>query len=603
MKTWHRLILPEWAMNQGKPKVLEGFFTQKELQTHSHSGYGIYHLPNYPKTYPQGTVDGRHITEFEYVFMDMDLKDKVYETKDQFIEKLGESGLNPAKIIDSGNGIHVYLRVQNLEGMSYLRFQRRLARTFKTDDATTSLFQLLRTPGFMNTKNQTKPILCSQLYASDHVYGAEELDKLLPKISLEDEKACQAHYDRIHNPSQASVTDDSIPTKFGQLLLENEEVRQIFRSDVDDRSKGDYKLGWLLLSYNYTREEAIRVLMNSQKAEQRSPSHRLSYAQNIVDKVYTLTSPKQTSDLLSETVESILEGKSDEDLQGTRFKCYPFFDGTEHGFRLTQVIGLCAGVGVGKTAIGLNLFKGFVQNNPGYIHMFVSLEQPAREIAHRWKKLCGNNTTLHNKVHVISNYDADGVYRNLSFKQIQDYIIRFKQQTGFDIGCVCIDHIGVLRKERRAGQYEGLQEICAQMKSFAVATNSILVMQSQTTREKAGVGDIELFKDAAYGTQHFESYLDYLLVAWQPLKRCYDNLKCPRITAYKFAKVRSKSVKDRLIEDQCYRLLFDQETETLRHITQDEDKSFNFFANLALKLRKKDKNNDLVTYQPLQDTK
>lgn len=594
-----RLIGPSWAISERKisQKVLEGFFTPAQITSRNAQGYNAYYLPNHPNHYPaSGPVDGTHIDVFEWIFIDFDLKSNTYPSKEAFLERVLDDGLPPTKIVDSGNGIHVYWKVANLDPMSYLRFQRRLMKYYKTDEAIGQLFQLMRLPGTINTKHKSAPVECLTLDENDTIYTMEKLNDFLPSITVEDEAYCQQHYDRTHgiNQQQLDLTEEISP-KFGKLLHDNKEAKDLWGGNVDDRSKADYRLGHLMLAADFTQSEAVRVLMDSAKAMERAPVHRRNYAEGIVKKIWTFEQTKDKS-ALSSSVADLLSAGDDETLKGKRFPAQRFFDGTDHGFRLSQVIGLCAGVGVGKTAIGLNLFKGFVERNPNYIHMFVSLEQPAREIAARWKKMCGSNSSLHSKVHVLSNYNDDGSYRNLSLSEIQDYILKFQSDTQIKVGCVCLDHIGVLRQEKAPGEFQGLAAICAQLKSFAIATNTLFVIQSQTSREKAGIGDLELFKDAAYGAMNFESFVDFLMVAWQPLKRCYENTQCPRITAYKFAKVRFKSKNDSIIEDQCYRLLFDQDTETLREMTQDEEKSFDWFAQQALKLRQKDRKSDLVIY-------
>lgn len=597
----YRLISPEWA--NLKPKVLEGEFTQAEIVEYNAAGYNIYYLPNAPTQYEKGKpIDGSMIDQFNWVFVDCDLKDKTYASKEDFIATIGEIGIEPTTIVDSGNGIHVYWRVQNLDPMSYLRFQRRLMRLYDTDEAVGQLFQLMRTPNTLNTKDAVHQPTCVVLFESDTIYTAEELDQILPPITPSDEAYCKTHYDKTHGINQVDYNvSDEIPAKFGKLLAENGEVKDLFTGPTDDRSKNDFRLGHIMFANGFTREEAASVLVNTSKAMKRAPVHRVSYATNIIDKIWTYEATEDKESLnLSQSIEQILARGDDEYLKGRRFACQKYFDGTEHGFRLTQVIGLCAGVGVGKTAIALNLFKGFVEHNPDYVHMFISLEQPGREIAERWKKMVGNNTQLHRKVHVLSNYNDDGSYRNLSLAEIQEYILKFQKDSRLKVGCVCLDHIGVLKQEDKSGEYQGLRDICSQLKSFAVSTETLFIIQSQTNRDKAGIGDLELFKDAAYGTQHFESFLDFLLVAWQPLKRCYDNPACPRVTAYKFAKVRFKSKRDSIIEDQCYRLLFNQDTETLRPMTEGEELSFNFFANQALALRKKDRKTDLIEYKSIK---
>jgi KaiC/GvpD/RAD55 family RecA-like ATPase len=359
-----------------------------------------------------------------------------------------------------------------------------------------------------------------------------------------------------------------------------------------------------MFASDFTKEEALSVLVNSAKALQRAPSHRLAYATNIVDKIWLFEATEDKDSLnLSSTVRQILD-RSGDDIKGTRFPCWDYIDATVHGFRLGQIIGLVAGSGVGKTAMALNMFLGFVQNNPEYDHFFVPLEQPANEIADRWKTMCGDNERLYDKVHIISNYGDRGEFRHLSLDEIRQYLLQFKERTGKKIGCVVIDHIGALKKKSKDGENQGLIEICHEMKAFAVETNTMLVMQSQAPRDKAGIGDIELNKDAAYGTLFFESYCDYLIAIWQPLKRCYSEEGCPTVTAFKFGKIRHKKAGiDKISEDVCYRLFFDPKTEHLRELTQIEEKSFDFFNNKALNLRKADRKTDLVPYKSITWTK
>lgn len=596
----YRLIAPNWTIDEGlvTKRVLEGEFTNEEIHAFNRNGYNIYYLPNYPSSYVKGNaVSGSDIDTFNFVFVDFDLKLNTYKDKDAFIEEVGNIGITPTEIIDSGNGVHVYWQVSGLDAMSYLRFQRRLIRLYNTDEAVGQIFQLMRVPGTVNTKIKYSPKQCSTIWESESIYTAEDLDKLLPPITMADEEYCNQHYNKTYNINQDKTNiSDEMPSKFGQLLKDNMEVKDLWAGPTEDRSKNDYRLGHIMFASGFTREEAASVLVNSAKALQRAPVHRNSYAINIIDKIWTFEISEDKSEL-SSSVEDILARGDNEFLRGKRFACQSFFDGTDHGFRLTQVIGLCAGVGVGKTAIGLNLFKGFVERNPDYIHMFVSLEQPAREIAVRWRNMCGTNTNLHSKVHVLSNYNNDGSYRNLSLTEIQEYILKFQKDNGVKVGCVCLDHIGILRQEDKSGEYQGLRDICAQLKSFAVVTETLLVIQSQTNRDKAGIGDLELYKDAAFGSQSFESFVDFLLVAWQPLKRCYDNKQCPRVTAYKFAKVRHKSKEDKIVEDQCYRLLFDETTENLAPMTQSQEKVFDFFANQAISLRKRDRKTDTIVYK------
>lgn len=599
----YRIILPEWAQNiyPEYPRAKDGDFTPEELAAFNAEGYNIYFFPNYPSQFTEGqTVAGAHVDTFDWVFVDMDLKDGKYSSKDDFLTVLGAANIPPTYIVDSGNGIHVYWRVTDLDALSYLRLQRRLMRRLDTDPAVAKICQIMRLPGTLNMKEQNHPKECEYIFYDESTkYTCEELDAKLPPIRVDDEAYCVAHHNKTYNLIETKPIDTALPPKFGEFIRTNKEAKDLWVNPHEDRSAADFRLGHLMFAHGFTKEEASSVLVNTSKASTRAPIHRASYAQNIVDKIWTYeVEPEKVQ--LSRSVKDILS-RSGDTLKGTRFPGPKYLDATEHGFRLGQVIGLVAGSGVGKTAMALNMFMEFVKKNPDYVHFFIPLEQPANEIADRWRTMCGDATFLHDKVEVISNYADDGSYRNLSFDEIRDYIVEYQNKTGKKAGCVVIDHIGALRKKgAKNGENQDLMDICHQMKAFAVKTNTLLVMQSQAPRQKAGIGDLELDKDAAYGTVFFESYCDYLITIWQPLKRCYAEDGCPTVTAFKFCKIRHKKVNVDLIkEDVCYRLLFDPKTELMRELTQDEEKSFAFFLNKATNLRKADKKTDLVHYKSM----
>jgi hypothetical protein len=135
------------------------------------------------------------------------------------------------------------------------------------------------------------------------------------------------------------------------------------------------------------------------------------------------------------------------------------------------------------------------------------------------------------------------------------------------------------------------------MKAFAKGTKTFLVMQSQTNRFKAGIGDVELDKDAAYGTSAFEWYCDYVVTTWQPLKRVYDlmtSMPSPlTVTCFKYCKIRRKNVKlDDMKEDAVHGMYFDVDTEMLREMTEAEYKAFMHWSKQAAVLRKRNKHHE-----------
>lgn len=596
----YRLIAPNWLVEETNARrVLEGEFSSEQIKKYNKQGYNIYYLPNYPSIYSGGTVDGSQIDTFKYVFIDFDLKSGTYESKDEFLEVIAaQEQLKPTKIIDTGNGIHVYWKVSDLDARSYLRLTRRLMRLFGTDEAVGQIYQLMRVPGTINTKRKDNLVNSELLYEDESTeYTGEELDAILPLLTPEDDAYCNQHYDKTYHPEKNAISiNEKIPPKFGKLLRKHPEAMEIWSGNSTDRSKDDFRLGHIMFANGFSKEEAASVLVNSAKALSRAPIHRVNYATNIIDKIWTFEIEGEEAVELSSSVAQILRAKGS-DIKGIRLTCNPRIDNTAKGFRLGQVLGLVAGSGVGKTTFALNMFRWFAQHNPNYHHFFIPLEQPAHEIADRWQTMCGSDTTMHDKVHVLSNYDEQGNFRHLSLDEIKEYILNWKQVTGNEIGCVVIDHVGALKKKGSNDENQDLITICHSMKAFAVQTNTFLVMQSQTSREKAGIGDLELDKDAAYGTATFEWYCDYLVTMWQPLKRFHSNPDCRKVTAYKFCKIRHKNAQDVILEDEPYYLKFNAENETLVDMTQDDDKSFDYFQPQAAKKRAADRKTGVVTYK------
>lgn len=594
-----RIIPSLWLREQDPTaRVREGEFTEEQWKDLNVKGYNVYFLPNYPSKYTKGiTVDGAQIDIFGYVFVDFDVKTGRYGgSKEVFVRHVQSLRIPPTSIVDTGGGVHAYWSVADLDVMSYLRLSRRLMRLLDTDEAVGQIYQLMRLPGSMNMKEKDNPRPCVALESNDNSYTCEQLDAALPSISHDDEAYCQQHYEKTYSIRSKIQVDDKLPVKFSQLMRENSEVKDIFSSNTSDRSRSDMRLGHLMWAAKFSKAEAMSVLVNCAKALERAPVHRVGYAESIVEKIWT--EEEKSAECLSEPVDVIIK-QAGKNIKGTRFKCHPAVDNTEHGFRLGQILGLVAGTGVGKTAFAMNMFRWYVEKNPEYNHVFVSLEQPKNEVAERWHTLCQGDNTLHHKVRILSNYNADGSNRNLSLDEIKDHILELQLQ-GNKIGTVVIDHVGVLRKQNRNGETQGLIEVFKTMKAFAIATNTMVIMQSQAPREKAGIGDLELNKDSAYGGVQFESFVDYLVTLWQPLKRVYSQ-GAPTVMAYKFCKIRHKRQdKDMIKEDVRYALYFDPATERLREMTQEDHKRLAFFNTKAVKLRKQDRKTEDIEYVSLK---
>jgi ABC-type dipeptide/oligopeptide/nickel transport system ATPase component len=594
-------LAPDWLKDKVSPGEysLQGEYTNVQIEEYNLIGYNVYYYPNCPRLVVDSTefLTGKDIDVFKYVYVDMDIKDGVYKDNQDFIKRLLWNKVPPpGLIVDSGGGVHAYWQVSDLDAKSFLQLNRRLARAFKTDLAVGKIKQLMRLPGTINTKQEHNPRMCEVIHEEGGVHTAEQLSLTLPQLSHEDALYCESHFNKTYSLEDESIiVNDKLPAKFGQLLQSNQEVKDIWAMKTNDRSVSDFRLGHIMLAHGFTKDEAMSVLVNTDKAVSRAPQHRIGYAKGIIDKIGAFEDKKITT--LSNSVASILKrGPIDESF--VRFKCNKIIDGTHAGFKLGQVMGLVGGTGVGKTTFALNMFKWFVESNAEYVHFFVTLEQTEEEIAKRWVTMCGNNTALHEKVHVLGNHNPDGTYRNLSLKTIQNYILNFQIEHNVKIGCVVLDHIGILAKNQKNGETQGLLEICQQLKAFAQETKTFFVIQSQTNRQKAGIGDLELDKDAAFGTTTFEWYLDFMITIWMPLKRVYDKVPHLTVTAFKYCKIREKNVKlDRIQEDVRQLLIYDVDTEHYKMLTQDEIKQVPFWIAQATNLRGKDRKTDIIEYK------
>jgi len=297
-------MLPSNWLRDENPNVrpIQADISLEEALEYNAQGYNIYYYPNEVNQETYDSLGGRFIqakdiTEFNWVFCDLDLKDyksenpdrrHEYATKEEFVEKVTESSnLTPTSIVYSGNGVHIYWLVSDLDAKSYLRLSRRLCRKFKTDPAVSQIKQLMRVAGTANVKTKDYPKLCEEVFSSESHYTCEELDKWLPPITAKDEEFCERHYNIANNINQPEILiSDKLPKKFEVLFKKNKEVKRIFSGEVEDRSGADWRLTNILHSNGFTEEEAASVLVNTCKARERRGEHRISYATNLLEKVF-----------------------------------------------------------------------------------------------------------------------------------------------------------------------------------------------------------------------------------------------------------------------------------------------------------------------------
>ena len=619
--SFYRLIKADWGkplLDNGKPNpkfvteikgpnTYEGYnFTPEFLKEKNEAGYNVYFFPNHPKrdVYSEGVVSlaGKHIEQFNFVFVDMDLKDKIYNSKDEFIMKLLEFPLKPTMVVNSGNGVHAYWAVNPLTRDEYVFAQLALLKYFKTDESVFTVLQLMRLPGYLNTKkhNEFVPASIVAEASSNLSYTLDQFPKeVFEALAPEDIARGQKHLDRldgklaINAPEYVNI--DEVPEKFFDYINDpkNKQALDLWmdpKGTYGDRSKADMKLANMLYKSNFNKKEALAIISNTQKAL--SHANRKHYAETTVDKVYTekLNSKFMTVGQRNRTVEE------DRNL-GDLIRCSWWVDTNVLGnpWRKRELTGLIAGPGVGKTSVTLKWIKDAIENNPDNddIYVIFTLEMSVGEIQTRWNNLVGKESPLADRLYVIGNETETFEPRNVGMQEIVEDCLELKKLTGKNIGMMAIDHIGLISKhidirkkytfgidsEQNAGYGNirtlGLNSIAKQMKPLCKLLDTHIILLTQTTKEK-GVGDLPIGKDGAFGISDYENIMDRIITVWQPLKLVQAQTK-NRFMAWQYVKIRSKHQNDKIQTDEPKIMTYDLATGDIQPATQDQ---FNEFMRL-----------------------
>ena len=525
---------------------------------------------------------------------------------------MNEFELDPTMVIDSGNGVHVYWKVDELDRDSYIKLQLRLIRHFKTDESVWTVMQLMRLPGSLNTKDKDNFKNANVVFETGKTYKTEDFEILKP-ITTDDLRKAESHMNKLDGKVQvnlaADVNLDELPDAFIDIMIDNPAIHELFNnpSSYGDRSAADMKLINYLYSNSITKRDAICVAANTQKALSKG-NHRFDYAQATVDKAYvdrTKNHFPSVGEMLkmggSKAIRDLVNGPS-------------FFDCLHFGWAKKQVLGLVAGSGVGKTAVSLKIFKDMIENNSDNDDLFVffSLEMPAEEIVERWVTLSGNNTNLHNRLVVIANEDINGEPRNIGLQEIYEYCSDIKKATGKEIGSVAIDHVGIIshhidtrkkytfgiNNEQDAGWQDiknlSINNICTQMKTLAKMLNTFVIVLTQTTKEK-GIGYRPIEKDAAYGVSQYENIVDYMIGLWQPTMLVAN--ECPtKFLGWQYCKIRNKHKSDPMSTNQYRTLVYELDSGDIRIPSSTEQDVFGEMIKLQFEAAKNKEKNTETSY-------
>lgn len=627
---FYRLIKPDWArplLGNGEPNpdfkeevqgpnVIEGCnFSNEYLIDKNNEGYNVYFFPNHPSkdVYAEGLkhLNGKVIDVFNYVFVDMDLKDGVYKSKEDFLRTIDQFPLKPTMTVDSGNGIHAYWRVSDLTRESYILTQRALLKHFNTDKSVWTVLQLMRLPGLNNTKKyrQPKPSVVLDAQSSNEAYRISDIPATIYEhITEEDTHKVQSHIDRIEGRATVSlgqdVNIDELPEEFLELLAENDSVCEMFNTPTGDRSAVDMKLANLLFKKDFDRKQAITVIANTQKALERGAG-RMSYACHTVDKVYD-----GRSECRYQTVtEKIRSGKTKIEREQVYGPSYLDYAQLGKPWRRQELLGIIAGSGVGKTAFALNIVKEIIQNNPDNddVFVFFTIEMPEQQIIERWISLVGENSPLTDRLYVIGNQDEKGMPMNIGLQEIYEACSSIKKDTGRKIGSFIIDHFHIIsshinvnkqpnfgigaEQDTGWGDVQNLStnQLATQLKSLAKLLDSFGIILSQTTKGK-GVGDLPVGKDGSYNNSQYEWIMDRIITIWQPLMRVQNRTDL-KFLSWQYVKLREKHKDDRVHEQQPYLLKYDMLSGSLSIPTSEEYQVFKHLLPEANSIREAERKN------------
>lgn len=622
---FNRLVKPQWAqatLANGEPNpkfieaidgpnTFEGCFTPEFLAEQNERGYNIYFFPNHPSTnvYEAGVkhLNGRNIDVFNFVFVDMDLKDGKYASKEAFLSKLSEFPLKPTMVVDSGNGIHAYWRVSDLTRSSYVITQIALIEHFKTDESVWTVLQLMRVPQYLNTKRHKDyvPALIVDDHSSGEVYTISQFPKEIYQLDDKLINKATNHINRLEGKLEIDlgqdVNVDELPDEFIDLMLKNPEIARLFHDPKShgDRSSADMKLANLLFNNGLNIRVALAVLSNTQKALEKG-AHRKEYAQLTVSKVYS-DRPKHKFQTVTDYIRDQKDKIFEPQILGPH---YIDVDVLGEPWRRKELLGIIAGAGVGKTAFALNIIRDIIQNNPHNddFYVFFSLEMSKGQIIKRWLKLVGENSPLADRLYVIDTTDVNtGLPISIGLQEIYEFCCEIKQVTGKHLGAFVVDHFHIIsthinihkkpnfgiKNEQNTGygdvQNLSFNGLATQLKSLVKALDSYGIILTQTTKDKGG-GDLPIGKDGAYGVSQYEWIVDRIITIWQPLMRV-QNLSMNNFLAFQYAKIREKHPKDKIKEYDAKLLTYEMNSGTLRTTTADEYREFTDLLPKANEIR------------------
>lgn len=382
-----------------------------------------------------------------------------------------------------------------------------------------------------------------------------------------------------------------------------------------ERNIGCFKAAKDMQEQGYTIEETIEKLM-------KSPCVGDDFSDKELERTVASSfsnDPKHDPRGLSEKKEyiarSISDLEDDPDLykKSEAIRGPDFLDVTEERWRKGEVLGVVAGSGTGKSAISMKIIKDIIHNNKDNddIHFFFSLEMPAKQIVKRWTKLVGKKSKDSNRLFVIENKSTD---ERITYQHIVKFVEDTCKREKKKVGAIIIDHFMALSDKidttkepnfdvstdvnsgRGRVKSISIKEMCRLMKVVAEHLNCFLIIQNQSTIERAGHGDTPMGINAAYGAAQFAWFCDYIITVWQPLKRVQDECFITA-TGWQYSKIREVGLNDLTRVYTRHHLYYDMATGDFRTLSQMEEDEFNKMVEKANVLRKTDDKKETSNYK------
>lgn len=282
----YRLIIASRLKDTVKPwDCIKEFndLTDKEIRDYNKQGYNVYYFPNYnSKELDHKFLNSKDIDTFEWLFVDMDLKDKVYKSKEEFLEVLSTFKLAPTKIIDSAHGIHAYWKVKDLTKENLCKIQKLLIKNLKTDKSIWTILQPMRLEGYFNTKYSDSEESCTILKKTKKEYKCDQFYKLLGEVSEEDKETVERHINKVLGKvTDHIVLTGNIPEKFIKILEKNDTLNDLYYNPVD-RSAADFRIVNCMYLGGFTKEECMEVIQTTHKGLEKG----YYYVESTVDSVF-----------------------------------------------------------------------------------------------------------------------------------------------------------------------------------------------------------------------------------------------------------------------------------------------------------------------------